>query len=599
MHEAGVAADDRLDRDEVRQVSRRSLAMLDGHRTQLIAAASLMVLWTLTTLAGPLLIRYGIDQGIVEADRNALRNAAIGYAVIMVVGYLAFRAQVLAVAKIGEQFLYQLRLRAFAHLQRLSMSFYDREKAGVLVSRLTSDIDAVAELLQMGLLMLVTNSLLLVLAIIVLGLVSWQLLLVCLLALPGVVVASRKFQRDSNERYLEVRDRIGSTLAQLQEGISGVRVVQAHGAEDRETVRFAEGNGKLYRAHLDSVWVQAWYLSVIELSSLVTTAVVVLVGGLMVGEGIATIGTVAFFILTLSNLFEPVQQLSQLFNMLQSAGAGLRKVYGLLDEEVELGERPGAVDLPTSGDLELDGVRFAYGDGPTVVDDVDLVIHEGERLALVGPTGAGKSTVAKLAARFYDPVEGAVRYGGVDLRDATMASLRERMVVVPQEGFLFNGTIADNIRLARWDASEREIEEALARLGLRPWLGSLDEGLATEVRERGTRLSAGERQLVSLARAALVDPSVLVLDEATSSLDPGTEQLVENALDRLVAHRTVIVIAHRLSTASRADRVGVVAGGRVVELGPHEHLLEQDGRYAALYRSWMASVGSSTPAAGG
>ena len=594
MHEAGVAADDRLDRDQARQVFRRSLAMLGGHRTQLIVAVSLMVLWTLTTLAGPLLIRYGIDQGIVEADRDALRNAAIGYAVVMVVGYLAFRAQVLAVARIGEQFLYELRIRAFAHLQRLSMSFYDREKAGVLVSRLTSDIDAVAELLQMGLLMLVTNSLLLVLAIVVLALVSWQLLLVCLLALPGVIVASRKFQRDSNERYLEVRDRIGSTLAQLQEGISGVRVVQAHGAEDRETVRFAEGNGKLYRAHLDSVWVLAWYLSVIELSSLVTSAVVVLVGGLMVGQGVATIGTVAVFILTLSNLFEPVQQLSQLFNMLQSAGAGLRKVYGLLDEEVELGERLGAVDLPPAGDLVLDRVSFAYGGGPTVVDDVDLVIQEGERLALVGPTGAGKSTVAKLAARFYDPVDGVVRYGGVDLRDATVASLRERMVVVPQEGFLFNGSIADNIRLARWDASDAEIEEALAQLGLRPWLTSLDAGLATEVRERGTRLSAGERQLVSLGRAALVDPSVLVLDEATSSLDPGTEQLVENALDRLVAHRTVIVIAHRLTTASRADRVGVVAGGRVVELGPHAELLEHGGQYAALYRSWMASVGSST-----
>ncbi len=592
MHEAGVDAEARLDSGEAGRVLRRSLRMLRHHRFELGVAAALMVLWTLTTLAGPLLVRFGIDRGIGEGDRDAIRLAAILYGLVMVVGYVAFRAQVLAVARIGERFLYELRLRAFAHLQRLSMSFYDREKVGVLVSRLTSDIDAVAELVQMGLLMLVTNSLLLVLAIVVLAAVSWKLLLICLLALPGVIVASLKFQRDSNDRYLEVRDRIGSTLAQLQEGISGVRVVQAHGAEDREVVRFAEGNGKLYRAHLDSVWVQAWYLSVIELSSLLTTAAVVGVGGWMVAEGTATIGTVAFFILTLSNLFEPVQQLSQLFNMLQSAGAGLQKVYGLLDEEVELTERLGAVDLPDSGSLELEGVSFAYGDGPTVVDGVDLVIGDGERLALVGPTGAGKSTVAKLAARFYDPVAGVVRYGGVDLRDATMASLRASMVVVPQEGFIFNGTIADNIRLARSEATDAEIEAALGRLGLAPWMATLEHGLATEVRERGTRLSAGERQLVSLARAALVDPSVLVLDEATSSLDPGTEQLVETALDRLLAHRTVIVIAHRLTTASRADRVGVVVDGQLAEIGPHDALVANGGPYAALYRSWTASVES-------
>ena len=469
---------------------------------------------------------------------------------------MAFRAQVLAVARIGERFLYDLRLRAFAHLQRLSMSFYDREKAGVLVSRLTSDIDAVAELLQMGLLMLVTNSLLLVLAVVVLAVVSWQLLLVCLLALPGVIVASRKFQRDSNDRYLEVRDRIGSTLAQLQEGISGVRVVQAHGAEDREVVRFAEGNGKLYRAHLDSVWVQAWYLSVIELSSLVTTAVVVLVGGLMVGEGVATIGTVAFFILTLSNLFEPVQQLSQLFNMLQSAGAGLRKVYGLLDEEVELTERAGAVDLPAAGDLELDGVSFAYGTGPTVVDDVDLVIHEGERLALVGPTGAGKSTVAKLAARFYDPVGGAVRYGGVDLRDATMTSLRERMVVVPQEGFLFNGTIADNIRLARSGRLRRRDRGRARATGS----GAVADVARRRVGHRGAR--AGDPALGGGAPVGVVGPRCagrpVGAGAGRGDLEPGS--------------------GHRAAGRERAGPVGCAPHGHRDRPPAHDRQSRRSGR---------------------
>jgi ATP-binding cassette, subfamily B, bacterial len=304
---------------------------------------------------------------------------------------------------------------------------------------------------------------------------------------------------------------------------------------------------------------------------------------------------VAFFVLTLSNLFEPIQQLSQLFNQLQSSGAALQKLFELLDTDVEVAERPGAVGLPRDGAIEVSDLVFRYAPaGENVLSGVDLTIAPGERLALVGPTGAGKSTLAKLIARMYDPVEGTVRFGGVDLRDATLRSLRERIVVVPQEGFLFHGTIRDNVRLVRPDAPESEVHRALDALGLRERFEDLEDGLDTEVNERGSRLSAGEKQLVSLARAALVDPAVLVLDEATSSLDPGTEQLVERALEVLMEGRTVIVIAHRLSTSERADRVGVVTEGTLRELGTHDELVAAGGHYAALYATWAGGLAASS-----
>ncbi len=593
IHEVGVDEADRLDADAAKRVLRRAARMLRPYRGQVVGGSLLLVVWTLTTLAGPLLVRYGIDQGITADDPAALNAAVVAYVVVAVIAYVVYRSQVRVISRVGESFLRDIRLRVFDKLQRLSMPFYDREKAGVVVSRMTSDVDSMAELVQMGLLQFVSNVLLLVLSVVVLALVSWQLSLVCLIALPFVVLASVKFQRDSNEAYLVVRDQIGGTLSNLQESIAGVRVIQAFGREGTESRRFAERNRVLYDAHMASVKVQAWYLPVIELAGIGTTAAVVGIGGWLVSQGTVTIGTVTFFVLTLSNLFEPVQQLSQLFNTVQSAGAGLQKVFQVLDTPVDVAERPGAVDLHMDGDLVVEGVSFAYGDGPPVLRDVDLTIAAGERLALVGPTGAGKSTLAKLASRLYDPVEGRVTFGGVDLRDATLSSLRERIVVVPQEGFLFAGSIRDNVRIGRRHATDAEVETALGVIGALDRFSALPEGLDTEVRERGSRLSAGEKQLVSLARAALADPSVLVLDEATSSLDPGTEALVEAAMDRLMEGRTVVVIAHRLSTAERADRVGVVDAGGLAELGTHDDLVADEGRYAALFDTWS---GGSTAA---
>jgi ATP-binding cassette, subfamily B, bacterial len=587
---AAVDEDDKLDVRAARKVLRRAGRMLGPYRRTAIAAVVLVVLYTIGQLAGPFFLRYGIDHGISANDAGALNLAVGAYLVVAVLVWFVYQAQIRLVGKVGEGFLRDLRVRVFDHLQLMSMPFYDREKAGVIVSRMTSDIDSLQELVQMGLLQFISATLLIGFSIVVLGLVSWQLLLVCLLPLPFVIFASVKFQRDSNRAYLTVRDRIGLTLAALQEGISGVRVIQAFGREDVEVHRFGRRNRTLYDAHMRSVWVQSWYLPVIEMAAVGTTALVIGVGGWMTTEEMVTVGTVAFFLLSLSNLFEPVQMLSQLFNQVQSAGAALHKLFDLLDTPVDVPDRPDPVPLPATGDLVVEGASFAYGDGDPVLRDVDLTIATGERIALVGPTGAGKSTLAKLIARMYDPTEGRVTFGGVDLRDARVRELRSRMVVVPQEGFLFDGTIRDNVRIAKLDASDAEVDAALEAIGVRERFAALAEGLDTEVRERGSRLSAGEKQLVSLARAALADPAVLVLDEATSSLDPGTEALVEQAMERLMEGRTTIVIAHRLSTSERADRVGVVDQGRLVELGTHAELVERGGAYARLHATWVKGL---------
>jgi ATP-binding cassette subfamily B protein len=588
---AGVDEADKLDREKAAKVARRSLSLLGPYKRQTISATLLITLWTFTVLAGPFLVKYGIDQGIVKHDASVLDRAVIGYIVVAIAAYVVYRLQIMLVGRIGEGFLRDLRIRVFDHLQQLSMPFYDREKAGVIVSRMTSDVDALAELVQTGLLMFLANTLLLLFSVIVLAIVSWKLLLVCVAALPFVILSSVKFQRDSNKAYLLVRDRIGTTLSSLQEGLSGVRVIQAYGREDEQVRRFTSTSRDLYDAHMDSVRISAWYLPIIEFSGVFTTAIAVGVGGWMVHANAITIGTVTFFLLTLSNLFEPVQQLSQLFNTVQSAGAGLNKLYELLDTPADVPERAGAVELPPDGAIDVEHVSFRYAsEGAWVLHDVSLHIAPGERLALVGPTGAGKSTLAKLIARMYDPVDGRVAFGGVDVRDATLRSLRERICVVPQEGFLFNGTIRDNVRIAKQGATDDEVDAALRAIGVHGRFSELPQGLETEVRERGSRLSAGEKQLVSLARAALADPAVLVLDEATSSLDPGTELLVEDALERLMEGRMVVVIAHRLSTAERADRIGVVDAGGLIELGTHDDLVAAGGRYAALYATWAGRM---------
>ena len=590
----GHAIDETLSRDEAAGVLRRLGGMLRPRRRRIVVAVALLVGQTACLLAGPALVGHGIDAGLRNNDVGALNLSAAIYLVVAITALFLGRASIWAIARIGERFLRELRIRVFGHLLSLGLDFFERERTGRLVSRLTSDVDALQELVQMGLAMFVQNALLFVGALVVIFTLSWQLALCILVLVPPVVVATRWFRRAANLAYLEVRERIGANLTTLQEGLAGVRVVQAFGREVSFAGRFRETNEAQFDANLETVKISTKYFPFVEFCGVIGIAMIIGIGGAFVDRGIVTVGTVAAFVLYLNNLFEPVQQLGQLYNLLQAAAAALHKLFGLLDTAPSVPERPGAIDLPEQGAIELEGVSFGYADGPEVLHDVSIHVEPGERLALVGPTGAGKSTLAKLVARFYDPRSGVVRLGGVDLRDATLSSLRERIVVVPQEGYLFAGSIRDNVRVGRADASDADVDAALEALGIRERFAGLDDGLDTEVRERGSRLSAGERQLVSLARAALADPPVLVLDEATSNLDPGTEQAVEHALEALTEHRTVFVVAHRLTTAQRADRVAVVDDGRVVELGPHAELVRHEGRYASLWSSWTKATTPSS-----
>ena len=586
----GLGEEERVSRDEARSLLTRTLKMAAPFKKTMYVALVCVVTVTLCSLAGPVVIRHGIDAGIRAKDTGALNFAVVLYVGVVIVSYCFGRLQYIFINSAGENFLRLLRIKVFAQMQRQSMSFFDREKAGVLVARMTADIESMAEIVQWGLLQFISSAILFVLAVILLFVLSWELTLVALLVMPYIWFATIKFQRDSNRAYLAVRERVGANLSALQESIAAVRVIQAYSREEEQIRRFRASNQALYRSHMKSVKVSTWYFGLIEFSGVLASAMIVGIGGWLVHRGSVSVGTVVAFVLLLTNLFDPVQQLSQLYNTMQSAGAALKKLFGILDSQPDIDEKPGAVDLPDRGDLVVDGVTFTYqGGAQPAIDGVSMTLPAGKRLALVGPTGAGKSTLAKLMARLYDPSTGRIVFGGIDLRDASMDSLRQRIVVVPQEGFLFNGTIRDNLRIAKPDATEDEIVTALRALGVYERFAALPEGLDTEVRERGSRFSAGERQLVSLARAALVDPAVLVLDEATSNLDPGTEKDVEAALEALMHGRSVIVVAHRLTTVQRADAIAVVDHARVVEHGSHAELMTLNGNYARLVNAWNSA----------
>ncbi len=589
MHGMGaISEEDKLDAEEAKKVLRRTAGMARPFRRTIFGALAFTALSTLGVVLGPVILGWGIDNGITPGDSEVLRNAVIFYLGLTVVAYLAARQQYVLINRAGEGFLRALRVRVFDHIQKQSLAFFDRNKSGVLVARMTSDVESMGELVQFGLLQFVSAILLVGFALVLALLTSWQLTLVGMLVMPVIIGASRKFQRDSNAAYLDVRENIGQNLSTLQEGIAGVRVIQAYAREPEQQRRFKQSNRQLYDSHVHSVRVSTWYFGLVETAGIFATALIVGVGGWLYSNGEVQIGQIITVVLLFAQLFEPVQQLSQLYNTVQSSAAALNKLFGILDTEPDV--RDGPNDLPANGELVVDHVGFRYpATEAAVLSDVSITVGDGERLALVGPTGAGKSTLAKLMARLYDPTDGTITFGGVDLRDATLASLRHRIVVVPQEGFLFGGTIADNVRIARFDATDDDVRAAFDAIGALERFEEFPDGIHTEVRERGSRLSAGERQLVSLARAALVDPAVLVLDEATSNLDPGTEFIVERALDSLMTGRTTIVVAHRLSTIQRADRIGVIDGGRLVELGAHAELVSAGGRYSALADAWAKS----------
>ncbi len=584
------------DEDNLRyapDIGRRTLRLLRPWRWQLVAVSLFVLGQAALMTTGPALISFGIDEGVSKGDVDTVTLASLLFIGAAAGAYVFGRAAIYGVSKAGEAFLLDLRSRVFHHIMDMSMGFFDRTRTGLLVSRMTADVEALQDLISQGLAVFVVSGVLVVATLVAMFLLSWQLGVVVLLMSPILVVATVWYRRASSRAYLRVRDRVGGTLTALQEGLAGVRVIQAFDQTERTVVDFIDTSREQYRTSVGAERITAIYNGIIQLVQGLTLALIVGLGANFASDGAVTVGVVTAFVLYLNNLYEPIQQLTQVFNTFQQAAAALHKLYGLLDTPFDLVEPDEPKQLSRTGDLVVDHVGFRYApELPAVLRDVSLVLEPGHRLVLVGSTGAGKSTLAKLMARFYDPTEGTITFGGVDLRDVGEATLRSAIVVIPQEGFLFTGTVRDNLRLAAPGATDDRIRAALDHLGLVERFERFPDGLDTRVETRGTNFSAGERQLVSVTRAALVDPSVLVLDEATSSLDPGTELLLDGALERLMATRSVVVIAHRLTTAERADLVAVVDDGRLVEMGTHADLVARGGRYAALHASWSGRFGT-------
>lgn len=548
-----------------------------------------MVVATSISLAAPLLVKIAIDRGISPRHVHTVDVVALVYLSLVVVRPVAERAIVLCSARAGERFLGDLRIAAYDKLQELSLPFFEETRAGVLVSRLTADVQTLTTFTRTVLVEVVGSVLLFAVAVVILITLSPLLSLVMLISVPLLAWSSLRYGKRSRPAFLELRDRVADTMTSLQEGLTGVRVVQSFAQEQEQYTAYRARSREQVSAWRRISLVNIGFFPMIAFAQALALAAVLVVGGYLERHGRVTVGTVVAFALYLISLFDPVARLGDWYSEFQSGRAALAKISSLLAEPATV--IGGASSLPHTGELRAEAVTFAYGDSPPAVIDVSLTVTQGEHLALVGATGAGKSTLAKLLVRAYDPQQGVVSLGGTDLRDATLDALRSRIAFVPQEGHLFSGSIADNVRLVRPDATDDEVREALRSIGALTRVEALPDGLATDVRSRGVRLSAGERQLVSIARVALVDPMVIVLDEATSSLDPQTEAAVEHALSVLARGRTVITIAHRLSTAERADRVAVMEHGRLVEIASHDELVAQGDRYARLWASWQAGLG--------
>jgi ATP-binding cassette subfamily B protein len=573
----------------VRRVSTLARLAAPYKRQTALALASLF-LSTATALAPPYLAKLAIDDGIVNHDLSALTLVVALFFAAGVANLATSAAQTYFTGWTGERILADLRNTLFRHLQRLSLGFYERNRAGVIISRLTNDVEALDQLVTDGVTTLVQSTLFLFGTSIILFFLDWRLALATLTVLPLMFVATAVFRIYSARAYRAVRERLGLVTATLAEDIGGMRVVQAFRREQANDRNFREVNAHYRQANQQTVVLNGLYFPFVDFLSALATAIVIGYGGYLVFGGNLTVGTLFAFVLYLSNFFDPVQQLSQLYNTFLSAVAALDKIMDVLDEEPQVLDAPDAKPLPVvEGHVRFEDVRFSYGTGPEVLHGLDLDVPPGTTVALVGHTGAGKSTIAKLLARFYDPTEGRITIDGHDLRDVTQASLRRQLGIVPQEGFLFAGTVTENIAFGRPDAAPDEVVRAAQAVGAHEFILRLEDGYQTQLQERGSRLSLGQRQLVALARALLADPRILILDEATSSVDIGTEQKIEQALRLLLAGRTAFIIAHRLSTIRDADLIVVLEHGQIVEQGSHDELLERRGLYTSLYGDWAAA----------
>jgi ATP-binding cassette subfamily B protein len=567
---------------------RQLLALLRPYRTRVVLMLAALLVATAAALAPPYLAGRAIDDGIQDGDTGALTVVLIAFLVAAGLNWAATYGQTYLVNWVGQRALADLRTRVFSHLQSLSIGFYSRNRTGVLISRLTNDVQALDHLVSDGVVTLFSASLTLIGTAAVLLFLDPELALVTFAVFPVLAVGSLLFRIASSDAYRLTREKIAAVTAYLQETLSGMRIVRAFGQEPRHVSRFGELNDEHREVNMRTVKLNAAYFPGVEMLSAVATAVILLYGGSQVSAGAIEIGVLVSFVLYVQTFFDPIQQLSQLYTTYQAGMAALDKIFGLLEEEPDLRDAADAIELPrVRGEVRFEHVSFSYtGAGAPALRDVSLTVPPGQTVALVGATGAGKSTLAKLVARFYDPDSGRVLIDGHDLRQVTEHSLRSQLGVVPQEGFLFSGTVAENIAFGRPGAGSDEIEAAARAVGAHDFIERTPDGYETQVGERGGHLSAGQRQLVAFARAAAADPRLLILDEATSNVDVHTEARIEHALRRLLAGRTAIVIAHRLSTIRDAGRIVVLDGGQVAEQGTHHELLKADGAYARLYRDW-------------
>ncbi len=562
-------------------------SLLRPYRGRVAVTLVALVAATAAGLAPPYLAGRAIDNGIATGDVSALDLIVAAFLISAVVYWAATYTQTYLVGWVGQRALQDLREQIYTHLQGMSIGFFTRNRPGVLISRLTNDVEALDTLVTDGVVTLISSTLTLLGVVVILLLLDLQLALVTFVTFPLLAIGSVVFRVAAAGAYRLTREKIANITAYLQETLSGVRVVRSFAQEPRHVERMAMLNEENRVANMRTVYLNAAYFPAVELLSAIGTTVILLYGGYQAIDGNIQVGVLVAFVGYLNAFFDPIQQISQLYTTYQQGMAALDKIFDLLETEPDMTDRPGALDPGRlRGEIELVGVSFSYGKDEWALREVDLHVPPGQTVALVGETGAGKSTFAKLVARFYDPQRGRVLVDGHDLRELSSKALRSQLGIVPQEGFLFSGTVRENIAFGRPDASEEEIAAVAATVGATEFIDRLRDGFDTEVGDRGVHLSAGQRQLIAFARALLAEPRILILDEATSNVDVRTEQVIERGLERLLMGRTAIVIAHRLSTIRRAGRIVVLEHGKIVETGAHEELIEAGGPYSRLYGAW-------------
>ena len=567
-----------------RQVVFRMLAYLRPYGRHMLAGFVLMLLASAMTLVTPLLIKSAIDDHISVGDITGLNRIALMIAAAFVGLYLTTAGQRTILSWVGQRVLANLRFQLFEHLQRLSLAYHDRSIVGVTVSRVMNDVAVINELLSQGLITLLGDVLVLIGIIFIMLTMSPQLALLTFITLPLMLLATYFFSRQAKVAFRDTRARVAAVVGDLAEGIAGMRVIQAFAQEETSQEGFEAVNRANRNAHIKAMTLSFVFLPSMEFLSMLATAIVLFFGGLAVSRGDVTLGILVAFLAYVTRFFQPVQELSRLYTTMQSAMAGGEQVLRLLDTEPDVLDRPDAEEMPPiTGQIDLEQVDFSYLEDTPVLKDVNLHIEAGKTVALVGPTGAGKTSIANLILRFYDVTEGSICIDGVDIRQVTQQSLRRQTGLVPQDPFLFSGSIADNIRFGLPDISTEAVQEAAKLANAHDFIVALPKGYETEIMEGGVNLSVGQRQLVCIARAVLANPRILVLDEATANIDTLTEVLIQQALDHLLAQRTALVIAHRLSTIRNADMICVIQDGQIIQQGNHEALLAAGGLYQELH----------------